>query len=86
MPLGIIEKRLVWHFDLKKPQMNKQNREAPVLVVWTPLSWDMDRDRSDGQGMTESWVCLGRLYSGAVLSPVFIRQYNICIYLSQLRA
>lgn len=57
-----------------------------MLVVWTPLSWDMGRDRCDGQGKTESWVCLGRLYSGAVLSPAFIREYNICIYLSQLRA
>lgn len=34
-----------------------------MLVVWTPFSWDTGRDRSDGQGMTESWVCLGRLYS-----------------------
>lgn len=55
-------------------------------MVWTPLSWDMERDRSDGQSKMESWVCLGRLYSGAVFSPPFIREYNICIYLSQLRA
>lgn len=86
MPLGVIERELVWHFDLKKNPNKQKTRGPSVLVVWTPLSWDMGRDRCDEQGKMESWVCLGRLYNGAVLSPAFIRKYNICIYLSQLRA
>lgn len=78
--MGVIERGLVWHFDLKNPK--QKTRGVPVLVVWTSLSWDTGRGRSYGLGTTESWVCSGRFYSGAVLSPVFIRQYNMYLSLT----